>query len=313
MSGLFASLSVGRAWEKLTSFIRAFSAHSSPSSMSSSCSSSQDNVEELMKLERTMRCIKAALHDAEVHWNIREEATKLKLEELKEVAYDAEDVVEEYEYEVSRCKVEALDLERCACVNNTNKRKRQEQSEAYPEDVAVVAVPKELIHRARKITEGFNHIIDLSDRLTLSENDGERRITHDISDLRHTSSFVVEKSILGRDKDRDKIVEKLLSDGGKNFESPLSVIAIVGMGGLGKTTLAQLVYNSPRVRQSFDKHAWVCVSTPFSVSTITRNIINSLIRGTCEYTELADLQRKFAYEIKDKKVLLVLDDRFVKL
>ncbi|GJN08996.1 hypothetical protein PR202_ga26960 [Eleusine coracana subsp. coracana] len=121
MSGLFASLSIGRAWEKLTSFMRVFSAPSAPSSSSSG---SQEDLAELTKMERTMRRIRAVLHDAEEHWNIREESSKLKLQELKEVAYDMEDVVDEYEYEVNRCKVESL--ERYATDATNNKRKRQE-------------------------------------------------------------------------------------------------------------------------------------------------------------------------------------------
>ncbi|WVZ53332.1 hypothetical protein U9M48_004294 [Paspalum notatum var. saurae] len=112
---------IGKAREKLSSFLRLFS--TSPSSSTSSASH-QDDLDELRKLERTMRRIRATLHDAEEHWNIREESAKLRLKELKEVAYDIEDVVDEYEYEVNRCKIEAL--HRADGVHNTGKRKHQE-------------------------------------------------------------------------------------------------------------------------------------------------------------------------------------------
>jgi len=72
-----------------------------------------------------MRQIRATLQDAEVHWNIREESAKLRLKELKEVAYDMEDVVDEYDYEVDRCRLAAA-LDRSAGVHNTDKRKHQE-------------------------------------------------------------------------------------------------------------------------------------------------------------------------------------------
>ena len=62
------------------------------------------------------------LQDAEEHWNILEESAKLRLEELKEVAYDAEDVVDEYEYEVNLCKLEALG--RSASVESSNKKRK---------------------------------------------------------------------------------------------------------------------------------------------------------------------------------------------
>uniref|UniRef100_A0A0D3HM19 Disease resistance N-terminal domain-containing protein n=1 Tax=Oryza barthii TaxID=65489 RepID=A0A0D3HM19_9ORYZ len=97
-----------------------------PAAAAAGSSRGLDALEELRTLERTMRRIHATLRDAEQRWNIREEsAAKLRLEELKELAYDAEDVVEEYEYEVNRRKVEALD--RLAAVRGGGgKRKREE-------------------------------------------------------------------------------------------------------------------------------------------------------------------------------------------
>lgn len=117
MAGLFASSAVKWAIGNLSSLLPAAGSSQGP-----------DALEELRKLERTMRRIHATLRDAEQRWNIREESAKLRLEELKELAYDAEDVVEEYEYEVNRRKVEAL--ERLAAVHGGGggggKRKREE-------------------------------------------------------------------------------------------------------------------------------------------------------------------------------------------
>ena len=54
----------------------------------------------------------------------------------------------------------------------------------------------------------------------------------------------------GRDEDKKAIIKLLLSS--EFSDAQLSVIAIVGMGGLGKTTLAQLVYNDDDVSRYFD-------------------------------------------------------------
>ncbi|WVZ53325.1 hypothetical protein U9M48_004288, partial [Paspalum notatum var. saurae] len=279
------------------------------------------------KLERTMRRIRATLHDAGEHWNIREESAKLRLKQLKEVAYDIEDVVDEYEYEVNSCKIKALD--RADGVHSTGKGKHQEENEDNPMDTGAVAVPDELLLQARKITDRFNErvlasasrrisarfstvsqptprraapssrnraqpeIIHYSEYMSLTENDGERRFAPDITSLRQTSSVVFEKSVLERDQDKDIIIHMLLSKEGENGGSPVSIMAIVGMGGVGKTTVAQLVYNSPRVSQSFENHTW------FDVSKITRNIITSLKPG---------VQSTLANEVNEKRVLLVLDD-----
>ena len=118
MSGVvFTSVSVWTAWEKLFSFLRALT-------VSSSSWVAMD-LEELRKLERTTRRILATLHDADEHWNIREESTKLRLRELKELAYDIEGVVKEYERETGRCdNMEAL--KRYTRYQYTGKRKRHE-------------------------------------------------------------------------------------------------------------------------------------------------------------------------------------------
>ncbi|XP_052135280.1 uncharacterized protein LOC127753868 [Oryza glaberrima] len=120
MAGLFASSAVKWAIDNLSSLL--------PAAAAAGSSRGLDALEELRTLERTMRRIHATLRDAEQRWNIRgESAAKLRLEELKELAYDAEDVVEEYEYEVNRRKVEALD--RLAAVHGGGgKRKREEIS-----------------------------------------------------------------------------------------------------------------------------------------------------------------------------------------
>ncbi|EEE52127.1 hypothetical protein OsJ_33947 [Oryza sativa Japonica Group] len=240
MAGLFASSAVKWAIDNLSSLL--------PAAAAAGSSRGLDALEELRMLERTMRRIHATLRDAEQRWNIREESAKLRLEELKELAYDAEDVVEEYEYEVNRRKVEAL--ERLAAVHGgggASKRKREEvHEEQFSTESGIVPVPSELADRTRTVIQRFCEIKDYCDSFSLSDNDGDRRIVPDINAMRQTSSFVFAPRILGRKKDMENVIAKLLSGEGSRVGGCMSVLAIVGMGGLGKTTLAQLVYNDPR-------------------------------------------------------------------
>ncbi|XP_042400358.1 inactive disease susceptibility protein LOV1-like isoform X1 [Zingiber officinale] len=76
----------------------------SPSPSSSSLSPHNNIEQEMSKLTETMRRIQAKLDDSEEENHVKSHSEKLWLSELKDVAYDAEDVVEEYEYEVLRSK-----------------------------------------------------------------------------------------------------------------------------------------------------------------------------------------------------------------
>ncbi|QHN86678.1 Disease resistance protein [Arachis hypogaea] len=86
------------------------------------------------------------------------------------------------------------------------------------------------------------------------------------------SSLVKSSAIYGRDIDKEAIREMLLYG---TCDANISMIPIVGIGGGGKTTLAQLVYNDAKVEDKFDIKAWVCVSDQF-------DIVKNLLAETCQ-------------------------------
>ncbi|CAI0461777.1 unnamed protein product [Linum tenue] len=79
------------------------------------------------------------------------------------------------------------------------------------------------------------------------------------------------------------------------------------MGGVGKTTLAQLVYNDRRVEDCFNVKAWVCVSQEPSISKITKDILEEVTGGTFD-GNFNQLQLELKGRLKGKKFLIVLDD-----
>jgi Rx N-terminal domain len=100
----------------------------SPSSSSSTNDNSEEErrvVEENLKgLMRTLERIKATLHDAEER-EIRDSSVKLWLKELKQVTYDADDVLSEYRYEAGRVQLEAR---MASEASGSHKRKQMEVS-----------------------------------------------------------------------------------------------------------------------------------------------------------------------------------------
>ncbi|MCI09481.1 NBS-LRR resistance protein, partial [Trifolium medium] len=131
--------------------------------------------------------------------------------------------------------------------------------------------------------------------------------SNEVAEWRQTSSFIAEPKVYGRDHDKENIVQFLLTQA-RDCEF-LSVYPIVGLGGVGKTTLAQLVYNDHRLKSNiFHTKIWVCVSEDFSVKRILCSIIESITREKCDALDLDVIQRKVQELLQSKRYLLVLDD-----
>ncbi|KAL2971788.1 hypothetical protein AAZX31_15G216700 [Glycine max] len=100
------------------------------------------------------------------------------------------------------------------------------------------------------------------------------------------------------------IINWLTSD----TDNMLSILSIVGMGGLGKTTLAQLVYNDPRIEGKFIVKAWVCVSEEFDVLNVSRAILDTFTKSTENSDWLEIVHTKLKDKLRGNRFLLVLDD-----
>ncbi|XP_039128923.1 putative disease resistance protein RGA3 [Dioscorea cayenensis subsp. rotundata] len=121
-----------------------------------------------------------------------------------------------------------------------------------------------------------------------------------------TYSYVDESPVIfGRDEDKEKLVHMLIRD---SFDEKVAVVSIVGMGGLGKTTLAQLVYADERVKNHFKQCIWVCVSNDFDVLKLARGIIHTATGENYDHTNMEVLQKDLRDVLGQERYLLVLDD-----
>ncbi|KAJ4964339.1 hypothetical protein NE237_024278 [Protea cynaroides] len=126
-----------------------------------------------------------------------------------------------------------------------------------------------------------------------------------------TSSLVNRSKVVGREEDMWEIIKWLLSEkksSSNNNNNNFSVLSIVGSGGIGKTTLAQLVYNDEKVENHFGLKAWVCVSKDFNVVRLTKEILESATGSSPQTSSLDLLQTKLKEALNKKRFLLVLDD-----
>ncbi|KAJ4787014.1 Disease resistance protein (CC-NBS-LRR class) family protein [Rhynchospora pubera] len=118
--------------------------------------------------------------------------------------------------------------------------------------------------------------------------------------------MVDKDSICGRDNEREEILSQLKQTHGNEN---VSIISIVGLGGLGKTTLAQLVYNNEDdLKGYFYPKIWVYVSQDFNAGRIVRASIESMSQIKSELENLDVLAKQLATELTGKRFLLVLDD-----
>ena len=93
-----------------------------------------------------------------------------------------------------------------------------------------------------------------------------------------------------------------------NVEEKVAVLPIVGSKGLGKTTLAQLVFNDEEIRNHFELRLWVWVSNVFDIKIIVQKMLESAKGEIKEALEMNTLINDLHQEIDGRRYLLVLDD-----
>ena len=120
-----------------------------------------------------------------------------------------------------------------------------------------------------------------------------------------THSFVHAPEVVGRERDEEKLVNILMESDAK---SNISVIPILGIGGLGKTTLAKLVYNNENVTGHFELKVWICVSDDFDIRRLAMEILNSTNGSNDGDLTMDQLQTRLRDLLKDKRFLIVMDD-----
>ncbi|XP_030441181.1 putative disease resistance RPP13-like protein 1 [Syzygium oleosum] len=159
------------------------------------------------------------------------------------------------------------------------------------------------------INSRLQEIIKQKHSLSLRENDADHSASFPSQQQRHTT-HLPEPCFVGREKEKMEVLRLLTSEEeGINIMNAVpKVIPIIGMGGVGKTALAQQVYHDDRVASYFDVKAWTCVSYDLDVAAITKRILEKITGLSGEGNDLDVLQEKLREHLSGKKFLIVLDD-----
>ncbi|RCV39578.1 hypothetical protein SETIT_8G235200v2 [Setaria italica] len=226
-----------------------------------------EGMEEQRKtLERMLPAILQIIQDAEEKGASRR-GVAAWLKHLKTAAYEANDVFDEFKYEALR-----------------REAKKKGHHSKLGVEVARLLVPTRnpIVFRYR-MGKKLRKIVQTIEALVTEMNTfGFRHLQQakPSRQWRQTDSIIIDsdRDILSRSRDREKkkIVGMLL-DQASNMD--LMVLPIVGMGGMGKTTFVQLIYNDPAIEKHFEFRRWCCVSDDFDASTIASNICQTNEKG----------------------------------
>ncbi|GLT87917.1 hypothetical protein SLE2022_059690 [Rubroshorea leprosula] len=229
---------------------------------------------------------------------VTDRLVRLWLADLRYLAYDMEDILEEV----------AINARRSEIVKTQASTSRKLIPFLFNKvSTFMHGQEREMAPRVKKITDRLQHIVARTSTLGLirsSMRTGDK--SHKASAERLSTSSLPPNHVYGGESDKKDILRMLL-EGESNNEGGF-VIPIVGMGGIGKTTLAQLVYNDEQVKAGFGLKAWVCVPTEFDVDRITRAILEQGTGVKCDLKELTSLQERLKEKLSNQKFLLVLDD-----
>ncbi|XP_060672737.1 receptor-like protein 43 [Ziziphus jujuba] len=245
----------------------------------------------LNKLKFKLSSLDKVLDDAEKK-QLSDPAVRKWLNELKYTYYNTEDLVYEINTEALRCEINGKPPHLFSFLS----------TRSYAKSNA-----KQINQRIAKILGTLESIVQEKDQIGLNAGVENKSSPRPII----APSLEDESNIYGRDADKEAIFKLLLSDN-KDSDTcnKISVIPIVGMGGLGKTTLARLAYNDVQVNNLFDIKVWIIVSDEFDVLDLTKRIPKEINPPTSsiDIEELYSFQLELKKVLKDKKFLLVLDD-----
>ncbi|XP_047050343.1 putative disease resistance protein RGA3 [Lolium rigidum] len=252
-----------------------------------------EGMEEQHKiLKRKLPAIIDVITDAEEQATAHREGAKAWLQELKTVAYEANEVFDEFNYEALR---------------------REAKKKGHYTDLGVHAIKLFPTHNhvmfRHRMASKLSRVLQAVEVL-IAEMHAFRfkyRPQPSVSkQWRQTDYVIVDPHEIvrrSRDKDKRNIVDTLLRQANN---ADLTVVPIVGMGGLGKTTLAQLIYNEHEIQKHFQLLLWVCVSDTFDVNSVAKSIVEASPKKNDD-TEKSPLDR-LQKLLNGQRYLLVLDD-----
>ncbi|KAJ0860257.1 putative virus X resistance protein-like, coiled-coil [Helianthus annuus] len=251
---------------------------------------------EIKKWQRSLKQIQRVLADAS-RKEITDEAVKGWLNDLQHLAYDIDDVLDGWVTEAMQSDQSTHDSE--GITSKVRKLIIPTCCTNFPRDGTMLA-------KLDDISTKLQDLVKEKTDLGLREEEETRPRNNN---RRFQTSVVDPSSIVGRQAEKEALLQQLLLPAEEPCDRNYSIVPIVGMGGVGKTTLAGLLYNDVQVKDHFELKAWICVSDEFDVSVRSKEIFIAFGGEVKkEHENFNKLQEALRDHLTQKRFLLVLDD-----
>ncbi|KAJ9558474.1 hypothetical protein OSB04_013088 [Centaurea solstitialis] len=262
---------------------------------------------QLNKWKKNFSHIQQVLADAGQK-QITDRSVESWLRDLQDLAYDIDDVLDDLATEAMRRK---LNKEADASSSSNSSTSTSKALLKFIPTCCTNSTPRKIMYghkmssRLDEISTKLHELAELKNTLGLAMNVNVERPNRAYKRFEETS-LVDESKVMGREGDKEALLEKLLEKEACNQN--VSIVSIVGLGGIGKTTLARILYNEEKVKDHFELRAWACVSEEFDVFSISKAIFQAIDGKSQEFANLDLLHVALKEKLSKKRFLVVLDD-----
>ncbi|XP_058006341.1 putative disease resistance protein RGA3 [Hevea brasiliensis] len=264
--------------------------------------------EDVRTLKSNLQSIQGVLVEAEKK-QFENVPIKQWLDNLKDVSYAIDDVLDEWSTAIVRAQTEEDDFSHSWFESQLLQFPFLRQVCSFLPINSCFACTEfgnryEIARKIKKLNARLDDIAKERKRYTFKLTEGNEEVNKPLV----VTSAIDVAEVKGREQDKTAIKKMLMVESGNRSNLQLQVVSIAGIGGLGKTTLAKLVYNDKDVEKYFENRVWVSVSKPFDEVKIAKSILEILTDAASFFNEFETIMQHIQKLVKGKRFLLVLDD-----
>ena len=258
--------------------------------------------EEVTRIRREMEMIQSFLKDADtrVEKDDMSNVAKTWVKQVREEAYHIEDVIDKY------------------ILHFAKQPHRRRKFFHFLQKVFLITINLKARHVIDFEIQGINKMLEdirkRGDRYGFNAKEQGTSSSDAISDTWHdprmASLFIEEAEVVGIESHKDELINWLIEG-----PSNRMMFSVVGIGGLGKTTLVKKVYDNDKVTIHFDCHAWIIVSQSYKMEELLRDTIKKFYKARKEFApreidtmKVASLIEELKNYLCEQRYLVIFDD-----